>query len=117
MSQPGRPAVVYTKNQHARWRLSTGHQKVHFLVVPPVLDSRGRPHVYTGGMDGTLRIWDGKDGRLLMKVARLGSNPLTAGAVSARSVCLLASSHLPSLISFLLLPLPLSLFPLSLSLL
>ena len=73
-----RDKVVYTKADHARWRVHAHTGKVTCLCVKSFSGER-KPfiRIYSGGQDGSVKIWNGKDGRLITKAERVSGSKIT----------------------------------------
>jgi len=80
--------VVYKKSEHARWR-TPGHKgPVSCMYVRGLTGRSGGgtlPRVFTGGVDGVVKIHDGKDGRILYKIKAF-DRPVTAITVGGGEV-------------------------------
>lgn len=74
-----RPHVVYAKSEHARWRLAGHKGKVSCMFVKTVGGPEGTTltRLYTGGVDGCIRVWDGKDGRIILKISGASTSAIT----------------------------------------
>ncbi|WP_217247117.1 AAA family ATPase [Streptomyces sp. AC602_WCS936] len=61
VSGDDRGEVRVTALDTARTFTLTGHTRAVFAALPVLVD--GHPHLYTGGLDRSLRLWDLRDGR------------------------------------------------------
>ena len=84
-----RPRVVYTKIEHPKWRVSAHSSAINCLCVRSLTTPEGKPfaRIYTGGEDGSMKIWTSKGGKILGTASGISGTAITSITYSNSMVC------------------------------
>src|SRR5690349_6405648 len=85
MSYAGRPHVVYAKSETPHWRVGAHVGRINCITGKTITYGEGGCQFFTGGEDGSVKIFDGK-GRHLSTTSNFSSSAITCIVLSNSNV-------------------------------
>src|SRR3990167_849507 len=89
-----KPQIVVKKSEHIKWKAAAHKGKVNCICVR-VVKQAGFCYVYTGGSDGTIKVWNGATGTLIQNIFGISQSAISCITYSNTWVLLFSPSPSP----------------------